>query len=145
LVVEGKPIGFLGSVHPVLLDQEKIRVQAALAEMDLEPLFKGQPRSKRAESLSRFPAIKRDLALMMKASMKVSEVEQVIRKEAGAHLTEVEVFDVFAGESVGLGLKSVAIRLTYQDKKDTLGHEIVKDSVDKVLQQLKTKFQITVR
>jgi phenylalanyl-tRNA synthetase beta chain len=145
LFVEGKSVGFLGTLHPELLDNEKVRVPAAIAELELEGIFKGQPRSKRVESLSKFPAVQRDLALMMKSSQRVGDVVKAIKADGGPFLTVVEVFDVFTGESLGAGQKSVAVRLQFQNKKDTLGHEVINESVDKVLQQLKTKFQISVR
>ncbi len=145
LVVEGKKVGFIGTVHPVLLEDEKVRVPAALAELDLDVLFKGQPRVKRVESLSRFPSIHRDLALLMPKSLKVAEVAEVMKKEAGVFLTSVQVFDVYEGEKLEAGQKSVAFHLTYQDKKDTLRDQVVADSVDQVLRALKEKFQISVR
>jgi phenylalanyl-tRNA synthetase beta chain len=145
LMVEGKRIGFIGTVHPVLLEDEKIRVPAALAELDLEALFKNQPRVQKIESLSRFPSVQRDLALVMPKALKVGEVSREIQKEAGAYLTKLEIFDVYEGDKLEIGQKSVAFRLTYQDKKDTLRDQVVNESIEKVLSHLKSKFQISVR
>lgn len=145
LVVEGKKVGFIGTLHPVLLEEEKIRVPAALAELDLEALFKGQPRVKRIESLSRFPKIARDLALVMPKPLKVGEVAREIQSAAGPFLVELDVFDIYEGDKLEFGQKSVAFRLIYQDKKDTLRDQVVNESVEKVLAALKAKFQISVR
>jgi phenylalanyl-tRNA synthetase beta chain len=145
LVVEGKKVGFIGSVHPVLLEDDKIRVPAALAELDLEVLFKTQPRLKRSESLSRFPSVRRDLALVMAKTLKVGQVSEVIRKEAGPYLVGLDVFDVYEGDKLEAGQKSVAFALNFQDKKDTLRDQVVNESVDQVLRALKEKFQISVR
>ncbi len=145
LVVEGKKVGFLGTVHPVLLEDNKIRVPAALAELDLETLFKSQPRVQKTESLCKFPRIERDLALVLPKSLPVGEVIGTIEKEAGPHLTSVHVFDVYEGEKLEVGQKSVAFRIIYQDKKDTLRDSVVSESVDRVLSTLRSKFQISVR
>ncbi len=145
LVVEGKKVGFIGSVHPALLEEEKVRVPAALAELDLDALFKNQPRPLKIESLSRFPSVQRDLALVMPKTLKVGDVMREIRKEAGPALVNLDVFDVYQGDKLDQGQKSVAFRLIYQDKKDTLRDQVVSESIDKVLSHLKSKFQISVR
>lgn len=145
LVVEGNKVGFIGTLHPVLLEDEKIRVPAAMAELDLELLIKNQPRVKKAESPSRFPSIQRDLALVMGKTIPVGEVTKAIQKDAGSYLISIDIFDVYEGDKLPLGQKSVAFRLIYQDKKDTLRDQIVTESIEKVLQHLKEQFQISVR
>lgn len=145
LVVEGKKVGFIGTVHPVLLEESKIRVDAALGEFDLEALLKGQPRTRKTESFSRFPSIQRDLALVMAKTLKVGDVTKEIRKEGGPFLQQVDVFDVYQGDKLEAGQKSVAFRLTYQDKKDTLRDQLVTESTEKILAHLQQKFQISVR
>ncbi|MEZ0392635.1 MAG: phenylalanine--tRNA ligase subunit beta [Pseudobdellovibrionaceae bacterium] len=145
LMVEGKKVGFIGALHPLLLEEGKIRVPVALSELDLDSLLKGQPRLKRVESLSRFPSIQRDLALLMARPVKVGEVSKEIQSVAGPLLVGLDVFDVYEGDKLEPGQKSVAFRLIYQDKKDTLRDQPVNESIDKVLQHLKAKFQISVR
>lgn len=145
LVVEGKKVGFIGSLHPVLLAEEKVRVPAAIAELDLDALLKGQPRSYKVESLSKFPKIERDLALVMPKATRVGDVIQAIKKEAGAYLIDTQIFDVYEGDKLEQGKKSVAFRLIFQDKKDTLRDELVNQSTEKVLGALKEKFGLTVR
>ncbi len=145
LMVEGKKVGFIGTVHPVLLDDEKVRVPAALAELDLDVLFKNQPRVKRVESISKFPSVHRDLALVMPKALKVGDVLELMKKNAGPFLTGLQVFDVYEGDKLEAGQKSVAIHLSYQDKKDTLRDQVVSESIDQVLKALKEKLQVSVR
>ncbi|PIS10196.1 MAG: phenylalanine--tRNA ligase subunit beta [Bdellovibrio sp. CG10_big_fil_rev_8_21_14_0_10_47_8] len=145
LMVEGQKVGFIGTLHPVLLEEEKVRVSAALAEMNLDLLLKGQPRGLRVETPSRFPSIQRDLALVMQKTLPVGSVRREIRDVAGEFLRSVGVFDVYEGEKLEGGLKSVTFQLLYQDKKDTLRDEMVNASIEKVLQHLKAQHQITVR
>lgn len=145
LVVEGKKAGFIGTLHPVLLDDHKIRVPAAMAEIDLDQLYKGQPRPARFESLSKFPVVERDFALVMPQTLKVGEVVKEIRKQGGGILTNVEIFDVYEGEKMEAGKKSVALRLTFQDKNATLQDSQVVEVSQKILESLKKQFALTMR
>ncbi|HRO68291.1 MAG TPA: phenylalanine--tRNA ligase subunit beta, partial [Pseudobdellovibrionaceae bacterium] len=145
LLVEGKKVGFIGTVHPVLLDEEKVRVPAAIAEFDLDLLLKGQPRPYRAESLSKFPAVERDFAFVMPKSLKVGDVLKEVKKTAGSVLADVDVFDVYEGDKVEAGHKSVAIRLVYQDKNATLQDAQIQELQNKILDQVSKTFGIRVR
>ena len=145
LVVEGKKVGFIGSAHPSLLDAEKIRVPVAMAELDLDALYKGQPRSYRIQSISKFQAVERDLALKMKKEIAVGDVVKDIRKAGAGLLTNVEIFDVYEGEKIDAGFKSVAIRLVLQDKAATLQEAQINEVQNKVLESLKKNFDISIR
>src|SRR5690606_25315809 len=65
LKVEGKIVGYLGVLHPKLAEQEKVRVPVVLAELNLDTLSKGQPRTKRTKHISKSPSVERDLAFVM--------------------------------------------------------------------------------
>ncbi|MBV2169977.1 MAG: phenylalanine--tRNA ligase subunit beta [Bdellovibrio sp.] len=145
LLVEGKKVGFIGTLHPVLLDDNKIRVPAALAELDLDQLYKGQPRPYRIQSVSKFPVVERDFAFVMPKSLKVGDVLKDIRKAAGSLLTNVDVFDLYEGEKMEAGKKSVAIRLWLQDKNATLQENQITEVTNKVLESLKKNFDLSVR
>lgn len=145
LLVEGKKVGFIATVHPLLLDEEKIRVPVALAELDLDVVLKGQPRPYRAEALSKFPAVERDFSFLMAKSLKVGDVIKEIRKGVGPLLVDVDVFDVFEGDKVEAGKKSVSFRLVYQDKNATLQEAQINELQNKVLDAVNKAFGITVR
>jgi phenylalanyl-tRNA synthetase beta chain len=145
LKVEGKEVGYLGTVHPLLLEESKIRVPAVIAELDLDQLLKGQPRVFRTESISKFQKVERDLALVMPKALAVGDVIREIKKAAGPLLKQVAVFDYFEGEKLGPGLKSVAFRLIYQDQNATLQDQPVADSIGLVLKAMEEKFKIAVR
>lgn len=145
LLVEGRKVGFLGTVHPVLLEEEKIRVPVALAEFDLESLLKGQPRPYRAEALSKFPAVERDFSFVMPKSLKVADVIKEIRKAAGSLLVDVDVFDLYEGDKLEAGKKSVSFRLIYHDKNATLQDSVILDLQNKVQEAVAKAFGIAVR
>ena len=145
LTVEGKKIGFIGSLHPVLLDDAKIRTTAAFFELDLDLLLKGHPRPYRTESLSKFPVVERDLALVMPQNLDIGSVQNVIRKAAGGILQAIEVFDVYQGDKLEKGQKSVALRLKLLDKTQTLAEAQITETMTKVLAELQKQLNIGIR
>ena len=90
------------------------------------------------EGVAKFPAITRDLALVMDKSIFVGDIEKVIKKNSGKLLESVKLFDVYEGEQVGEGKKSVAFSLTFRDKTKTLEDKDVTTAVDKLLEELKS-------
>lgn len=145
LLVEGKKVGFIGTVHPLILDDEKIRVPAALAELDMEMLYKGQPRPYRVQSVSKFPVVERDFSFVMPKTLKVGDVLKDVRKAGGAVVVNAEVFDVYEGDKMEAGKKSVAIRVYLQDKNATLQEAQITEVTTKVLDSLKKNFDLSVR
>lgn len=145
LLVEGKKVGFIGTFHPVLMEENKIRVPGAVAEFDLEALFKGQPRPLRVQSISKFPVVERDFAFVMPQTLKVGDVMKDIRKAAGSLLLNVDVFDLYEGDKMEAGKKSVALRLWLQDKNATLQESQISEVTTKVLESLKKNFDLSVR
>lgn len=145
LMVEGKKLGFIGTLHPLLLDDNKIRVPAALAELDLDQLYKGQPRPYRIQSVSKFPVVERDFAFVMPKALKIGDVLKDIRKAAGPLLLNVDVFDLYEGGKLEEGTKSVALRLWLQDKNATLQDAQITETTGQVLASLKKNFNLSVR
>jgi phenylalanyl-tRNA synthetase beta chain len=142
---EGAKMGFLGSLHPVLLNDEKVRTQVAIAEIELEPLFKGQPRLQKYSDFSRFPKIERDLALLMPKSLPVADVIAEIKKAGGPKLSQVQVFDQYVGDKLPVGQRSVAFRLSFQDENGTLQDDLVLASIKGILDTLGQKWGLTTR
>lgn len=145
LTVEGKPIGFVGTLHPALQEEHKFRVETVFGEFNLDRLAQGQPRAPKARSISAFPMVDRDIALVMPKELAASEVEAVIRKSAGELLRDVRVFDVFEGGNLASGQKSVAFRLLFQDMRATLEDTQVNALRDQVIAAVSEKFPVTVR
>lgn len=145
LTVEGKPLGFIGTLHPALQDELKIREPVVLGEFNLDRLMQGQPRSPKAKPISMFPAVSRDIALLMPKALAAADVEEVMRKTAGDVLQDTRVFDVFEGGSLSPGQKSVAFRLIFQDLKGTLEDARVNELRDRIVLAVSEKFQISVR
>lgn len=145
LNVEGKVLGFIATVHPLVLEERKIRVPMAIAEFNIEVLLKMPARPYKAEALSRMPSVERDLALVMAKSQSVGELIKDMGKEAGALLQEIDVFDVFTGDSVGADKKSVTFRFVFQDRNTTLQEAQVQDLMNRITAKVTQSFNVGIR
>lgn len=145
LKVEGKIVGYVGTVHPQILDEEKIRVPVVLAELNLDTLMMGQPRTVRTKHVSKNPSVERDLAFVMPETLEAGKVQAEILKAGGQTLKSVKVFDVFTGDPLKSGEKSVAFRMIFQDAEKTLKDEDLKALDKKIIDAINQKFSISVR
>ncbi|MEK7356808.1 MAG: phenylalanine--tRNA ligase subunit beta, partial [Bdellovibrionota bacterium] len=146
LQFEGQFIGYIGTLHPQIAEEHKIRETAALAEFNLEKLGSSQPRAVTYVPVSKMPTVDRDLAFVMPKELAVGDVEAEIRKTAGELLKDIRVFDVFEGASLGSpGLRSVAFRLLFQSAETTLEDQMVNELRDKVVGAIAEKFKIALR
>ncbi|MEY4615471.1 MAG: hypothetical protein RJB66_431 [Pseudomonadota bacterium] len=145
LQLEGKKIGFLGTLHPSLREELKVRTDSAIFEFEAETLLKGLGRTQFVRPISKFQAVDRDLALVMSKNLGAGAVQQEIQKTGGANLQSVSVFDVYEGDKLPEGQKSVAYRLRYQNLEATLTDAQVQESVDAILASLKKRWEIQVR
>jgi phenylalanyl-tRNA synthetase beta chain len=145
LQLEGKKIGYLGTLHPSLREDLKVRTDVAIFEFEAETLIKGLGRSQIVKAISKFQAVDRDLALVMPRSLAAGEVQFEIQKLGGVNLQSVSVFDVYEGDNLAEGQKSVAYRLRFQNLESTLTDAQVQESIDTILANVKKRWEIQVR
>jgi len=134
LICEGKTVGFIGSVHPVLLGAEKIRVPVCLAEINLDVLMQGQPRPTKFKSVPVHQPIERDFAFVMDAVKPVGDMTKDIKKSVGGMLTDLTVFDIYEGDKLPYGQKSVALRVKLQPQEAALNEATINEIMQKVIQ-----------
>ncbi len=145
LKCEGKRVGCVGTLHPRLKSEWKLRGDVAVAELDLDLLSVRQPRVNKVRDISKFPVVKRDLALVMPVNLAVMDVAQVIKKICGKVLKEVEVFDIYEGTNLETGQRSVGFRMEYQDGTGTLDEERLVELQNRILSAVGEKFSIGIR
>lgn len=143
--VEGKFVGFVGTIHPSLAESLKIRCDVALCELNLDKLMQGQPRQLKYSKISRQPMVDRDLSLVMPLDLAVSDVESVIKQTAGNLLKNIQVVDVFKGGNLKPDQRSVSIRLQFQDQEISLEDKQINELRDKIVQTLNQKYSIQLR
>lgn len=134
-----KYVGFLGEMHPSL-EKEWGLERVVIFELEVEPLFERMRKTVRAQSIPRFPAIQRDLAVVVAVEVSADAVMAKIKKLGGELLQRVEIFDVYTGKSIAEDRKSLAFALRYQSLDRTLTDEEVNLLNSKILEGIQKEF-----
>lgn len=132
---KGERIGFLGQLHPTV-EKDRDLKETYVMEMNLDNVLAFAGAQLQYNSVPRFPAISRDIALVVNRETTAYTLEKVIRNAGGKLLTSVKLFDLYEGENVEDGKKSLAFSLIYQDPARTLTDEEVVKAHDQVLTAL---------
>jgi phenylalanyl-tRNA synthetase beta chain len=136
-------VGYLGRIHPSIQKQLDLDQPAFIFELSLSGL--NSARIPRHRGISRYPEVRRDIAVIVDKSIAVGAILDTARQAAGSLLVDIKLFDVYEGKGIENNRKSVALGLTYQDQSRTLNESEVTSSVDDVVASLKTNYQATLR
>ena len=120
ILLDGEIIGSYGEVHPTVMENYGISAKVYCAEIDLEPLLKTGEHVAKYKVISRFPCVNRDLAVVVKDECSVGELLDTIHCACGNDLESVELFDIYKGEQIESGYKSVAFALKFRSCEKTL-------------------------
>ncbi|MCQ4347502.1 phenylalanine--tRNA ligase subunit beta [Pseudomonas stutzeri] len=140
---DGRLVGFLGALHPELAKALDLDQPVYLFELVLAEVAAG--RLPQFRELSRFPEVRRDLALLVGREVPAQSLLEDIRVQAGEHLTDLRLFDVYQGKGIDPHSKSVAVGLTWQHPSRTLNDEEVNENLRRVIASLGERFQATLR
>lgn len=127
-------VGVVGKLHP-----EVSKDAVFVMEINLDKLLAKKVGKMKFKEISKFPSIKKDLALIVDNNKTSGEIGTAIKKAAGSVLTKVELFDVYTGINVGLNKKSLAYTLTFEDPKKTLTDEEINAEMEKIIDTLSKK------
>lgn len=144
VVVDGQVVGVLGEVHPDVLERFEIDRRAYLAEIDLEPIL-GRSKLPVAEPLPRFPAIRRDLALLAPYDVPAEKIARIIESEGAPLLRRLQLFDVYQGAQVPEGYRSLAYSLEWQAPDRTLTDQEIHAVQERILGRLEQECGVKVR
>ncbi len=133
---QGKELGYLGEVHPQVTDAYHIGTRVYVAVLDMTELTPLATFERKYEGLTRFPAVTRDLSMVVPKEIRVGQLEAVILQRGGKILESCELFDLYEGEQIGEGFKSVAYSLTFRAKDRTLEDNDVNGAMKKILNGL---------
>lgn len=136
VVYDGKVIAYLGEVHPQVLDNYSIGDKAYIAVIDIPSLLELATFDRKYEGIAKYPAVTRDISMVMKKSILVGTVEEIIRKKGGNNLESYQLFDIYEGEQIESGFKSVAYSITFRAKDHTLEDKEVSDAMNRILKSL---------
>ena len=144
IYVDDQLVGFVGQVHPRTAKDYKVPATYVF-ELNLEALLAADKVANEYHPISKYPAITRDIALLVDRNVTNADVVAVIEKRAGAFLKKVHLFDVYSGLHLPKGKKSLAYTLTYQDDHDTLIEDQVNKAFAKVTQALEDELAAEIR
>lgn len=140
---DGEFVGWLGALHPNVQKKLDLNGTVFVFELFLNSVLSGYvPHFK---EFSKFPEVRRDLAIVLDDAVPYADVERIARDRAGEQLNAVRVFDVFTGEAIGEGRKSLAVSLVWQHPERTLNDEEVQDCFNNVIDALKAELGATLR
>ncbi|RUR12531.1 phenylalanine--tRNA ligase subunit beta [Legionella sp. km772] len=144
IVIDNKPAGWLGVLHPRLADALDLDKDVLLFELNLESLMVCTP--PRYKAISKYPQIRRDLSFLVDKQITALDIEQVVRAVSTEDwLKAFDVFDVYMGKGIPEGKKSVAISITLQDAKRTLVDAEINSLISAIIKALENEFSILLR
>ena len=142
---DGAPLMTFGEIHPEVMKNYGLEKKAYVAVIDVPALFEKSRKEALYRDIGKFPAVTRDLAFVCGEGVQVGELEKIIVRSAGKYLESLRVFDIYRGEQVGEGNKSVAFKLVIRHPEKTLTDEESEKIVGKVRAGLEKELGIAIR
>ncbi len=131
-------IGFLGEVHPEVADNYGIGTKTYVAVLDVEMLAKKASFDVKYKGVAKYPAVTRDISLVMKKTVLAGQIEEIIRQSGGQILEDYRLFDIYEGSNVAEDEKSLAYSIRFRAKDRTLEDKDVTKVMDKILKKLES-------
>ena len=139
IVLDGVRLGYLGEVHPIVCDNYKLGEKTYIAVLDLPNVIPFVNFDIKYTGIAKYPAISRDISLVVPRNILVGEIEDIISENGGSNLESFNLFDIYEGDQIEAGFKSVAYSLTFRNKERTLLDTDVNEVMDKILKRLEEK------
>jgi phenylalanyl-tRNA synthetase beta chain len=136
VLIDGTSIGVFGEVHPLTADNYQMDIRILVAELNLHAMLDMADTNRQHKALPRYPAVTRDLALVVEKKVLAAQILDIIRKAGGHILEDVYLFDIYEGSQIPEGYKSMAYALTYRASDRTLKDDEVNKAHKKILDML---------
>ncbi len=141
----GKPVGFIGLVDPAVVEKLSLRAVPAAAELELDALLAGAQLVPQLEPLPRFPAVRRDLSLVVHEDIRYEQIESLVQDLKLPELEGVDYVTTYRGKPLAAGVKSVTITLIFRSPDHTLTSESVESSVQQAAAAAQATLAATLR
>ena len=138
ILYEGDMVGYLGEVHPDVLDNYKIGEKAYVAVLDMPAVTPHTSFDRKYTGIAKYPAVSRDLSMVVPKNILVGQIEEMIVQRGGKILESYNLFDIYEGSQILEGYKSVAYSITFQAKDHTLEEREINGAMNKILNGLKS-------
>jgi phenylalanyl-tRNA synthetase beta chain len=138
ILYEGKELGYLGEVHPIVCANYDIKTRVYVAVIDMPAVMEFVSFDHKYEGIAKFPAVTRDLSMLVPKKVLAGQIETVFAQRGGKILEDIKLFDIYEGEQVAEGFKSVAYSLTFRAKDRTLEENDINAAMKKILNGLQS-------
>ena len=136
ILYDGVVVGYLGEVHPDVADTYGIGSRAYIAVIDMPEIVERATFDRKYTGIARFPAVTRDISMVMPKEILVGQIEDVIEKKGGAYLESYALFDIYEGAQIKEGYKSVAYSIVFRAQDKTLEDAEVTEAMNRILKAL---------
>jgi len=137
IIYDGRTVGYLGEVHPDVTDSYKIGEKTYIAVLDMPDIIPCTTFDRKYEGLAKYPAVTRDISMVVPKAVLVGQIEEIIEKRGGRILESYQLFDIYEGAQILAGHKSVAYSITFRAKDRTLEDKEVNGVMEKILHGLR--------
>lgn len=138
IIYDGKALGYLGEIHPVVADKYGIGEKAYVAVLDIPRVVENASFDRKFEGIAKFPAVTRDISMMVSKDILAGQIEAMIRQRGGKHLESLKLFDIYEGEQIKKGYKSMAYSLVFRAKDKTMTEDEITSAMKKVYNGLES-------
>jgi phenylalanyl-tRNA synthetase beta chain len=138
-------LGTMGEIHPLVQEEYSLGVRTYVADLDFNLIMQLSRESKLFKAIPRYPAIERDIAVLVKDETTSHQIEQLVKSSAGELLESVVMFDMYKGRQIPEGYKSVAYALVFRSEERTLEDEAVNKIFSKILKALEVELDAQLR
>lgn len=145
IILNKKDVGYVGEVHPNVCDAYGIGEKTYIAVVDMAHLTEEVSFNYRYIAVPKYPAVNRDIAMLVKEDVLVGSIEKIIQQRAGKTLEKLELFDVYQGKQIEKGYKSVAYALAFRAVDRTLKEKEISKTMTKIMNGLESELSATLR
>ncbi len=139
------PIIILGQIHPIVQENYDVLDKVYIAEINMKKLEKYSKKEKKYTPIPKYPAVERDIAILVDEKIEVLKIEKIIRSKAKKILEDVVLFDIYRNEKIGNNKKSVAYALKFRAKDRTLNDEEISEVMENIIKALEDELGAELR
>ena len=142
--MNGRVIGIIGKLHPAYATKFKLKDVYA-AEIILDEINNSKPARTKAPEINKYPSISRDISIVVKDEVEAYDLIRTAKKAGGKLVKSVEIFDIYKGEHIEEGYKSVSLNIVYESKEKTLKVDDINEPHNKIMNELNKAYNANLR
>lgn len=145
ITIGNDTVAVLGQIHPIVAQNYGVLEEVYIAEINIDKLTKYSKEDVKYKETSKFPAVVRDIAVVVDEQIEVGKIENVITKKCKKILEDINLFDVYRSEKLGENKKSIAYSLTFRSNEKTLTDEEINVAMNNIIEDLQKELNAELR